>query len=209
MRFESRKKAGEELAEKLSSYQDQPVVVFALPRGGVVLGKELARRLHAPLDLLIPRKIGHPDNPEYAIAAVTENGEVVSEKAQIASVEPHWFREEVKRQRQEAARRRIRYLADRSPIDVKNKTGIIIDDGIATGLTMKAAINELKTRGPLAIIIAVPVAPQDTIHELEKLVDQVVVLEQPVFFLGSIGAYYQTFDQVTDEEVIDMLMDSN
>jgi len=205
MPFKDRIDAGKKLAEQLKEFANKPVVVFALPRGGVVLGKEVAQSLHAPLDLLIPRKIGHPDNPEYAIASVTETGDVVRQEEEVASVNADWFKDEVEHQRQEAARRRKRYLSHRKVVEVKNKIAIIVDDGIATGLTMKAAIADLKSRDPLSIIVAVPVAPRDTVQELKPLVDRVIVLEQPFMFMGAIGAYYDTFEQVDDEEVV-MLM---
>jgi len=205
MRFKDRTHAAEELADALDEYQGKPVVVYALPRGGVELGRTVAEKLHAPLDLLIPRKVAHPEMPEYAIASVTELGEVVSNKSEVASVDPAWFKEAVIEQRQEARRRRERYLAEQAPADVKDKIGIIVDDGIATGLTMKSAIEDLRTREPSSIVIAVPVAPSDTIKELETLVDNVIVTERPTLFLGAIGAYYDSFDQVSDEEVVEMM----
>ena len=205
MTFPDRSGAGEKLSEVLASHKEKDVVIFALPRGGVVLGKKVAEYLNAPLDLLIPRKIGHPDNPEYAIASVTEKGAVVKNRDEVNAVDRSWFEQEVKRQRIEAARRREKYLKDRRSVDVKNKIAIVVDDGIATGLTLKAAIEDLRSRGPKSIIIAVPVAPRDTVQELERLVDKVIVLELPGLFLGSIGAYYGRFDQVSDEEVIKIM----
>lgn len=205
MRFRDRQQAGVELAKALEEYRDASAVVYALPRGGVVLGKAVAAGLHAPLDLLIPRKIGAPENEEYAIASVTETGEVVKSEAEVQTVDTTWFAGAVETQRQEAKRRRERYLASRDAIDVEGKTAIIVDDGIATGLTMKAAIVDVKTRKPGFIVVAVPVAPRETIRDLETLVDRVVVLESPLMFMGSIGAYYDFFEQVSDEEVVDLL----
>jgi predicted phosphoribosyltransferase len=202
MKFRDRQQVAEELARMLIEFQNKPIVVYALPRGGVVLGQIIANYLHAPLDLLIPRKICHPSMPEYAIASVTEFGEVVENKKEVASVDHVWYKQEVEQQRQEAGRRREKYLQGRTPVDVAGKVALIVDDGIATGLTMKAAIADVKRRDPAQIILAVPVAPSDTVEELEKLVDRVVVLEKPLIFLGAIGAYYDSFDQVNDEEVI-------
>ncbi|MFA5946609.1 MAG: phosphoribosyltransferase family protein [Patescibacteria group bacterium] len=207
MPFADRNAAGFLLATSLEEYKDKPVVVFALPRGGVALGKIVAQHLHAPLDLLIPRKIGHPDNPEYAIASVSEKGKVIKNELEVSRIDPAWFEAEVERQRGEAARRRVKYLADRTPVDVKGKTAIIVDDGIATGLTMKAAIDEARAKEPSAVVLAVPVAPRDTIRELEKLVDRLIVLKRPLQFQGSIGFYYKNFSQVSDEEVIEMMSD--
>ncbi|MFA5946037.1 MAG: phosphoribosyltransferase family protein [Patescibacteria group bacterium] len=205
MPFIDRENAGQLLAVSLEEYKDKSVVVYALPRGGVALGQIVAEHLHAPLDLLIPRKIGHPDNPEYAIASVSEKGNVIKNEFEVSQIDPVWFESEVTRQRGEAARRRKRYLADRKSSDVKGKIAIIIDDGIATGLTMKAAIDEARAKEPATIVLAVPVAPRDTIRELEQLVDRVIVLKRPLQFQGSIGFYYNTFNQVTDEEVANMM----
>lgn len=201
MRFKDRTHAAEELTKSLSKFKEQPVVIFALPRGGVPLGKRVAEKLNAPLDLLIPRKIGHPTNPEYAIASVTETSDVI-ESPEVKNVDQTWFKQEVEKQRTEAKRRREAYLTKRSPIDTKNKTAIIVDDGIATGLTMKAAINEAKQREPSKIILAVPIAPKSTIEDLSTMVDEIIVLESPLLFLGSIGAYYDDFSQVEDKEVV-------
>lgn len=204
MAFRDRQQAGEALARALEDFRGAPVVVYALPRGGVVLGKIVADTLEASLDLLIPRKIGAPGNEEYAIAAVTETGDVVK-GAQADRFDATWFAQAVEEQRQEARRRRERYLAGRPSVEVEGKTAIIVDDGMATGLTMKAAVAEVKARKPTAIVVAVPVAPRETIEELEHLVDRVVVLERPPIFMGSIGSYYDPFDQVTDDEVVAML----
>lgn len=205
MRFHNRQQAAEELAKVLDDYRGQDIVVYALPRGGVLLGKVIAEKLHAPLDLLIPRKIGHPTMEEYAIAAVTEFGAIIENSAEVAIVDPAWFRTEVQKQRQEAKRRREKYLQNRSQAEVSGKTAIIVDDGIATGLTMKAAITDLKRLHPSRIVIAVPIAPQDTIKELETLVDKVIVIEKPFIFLGAIGSYYDSFEQVSDEEVVKLM----
>lgn len=208
MQFRDRQEAGRLLAEKLKHYQGKDVVVYALPRGGVITGIEVARVLHAPLDLLIPRKIGHPYNPEYAIAAVTETGEVVKNEAEVAKVDSAWFAEEVVRQREEAQRRRERYLHDRAPLDVTEKIAIVVDDGIATGLTTRAALDELRKRSPAKIVVATPVAPPSTVDELREHVDEVVIVHVPDYFFGAIGSYYQSFDQVNDEEV-ETLMNLN
>jgi predicted phosphoribosyltransferase len=154
---------------------------------------------------LIPRKIGHPDNEEYAMAAVTETGEVIQNETEVATVDPNWFERAVQAERRESARRRNEYLGNRTKPKVADKTAIIVDDGIATGLTMKAAIAELKNLQPQSIVVAVPVAPRETIHDLETQVDRVVVLEKPLLFRGAIGAYYNVFDQVSDKEVVALL----
>jgi len=205
MHFKDRRQAGKQLANALSAYKGQDVVVYALPRGGVVTGVEIAKYLHAPFDLLIPRKIGHPYNPEYAIAAVAENGDTVRNEEELAHVDPQWFKKAAAEQRAEAGRRRKLYLGDKKPAAASGKICIIVDDGLATGLTMKTAIKELRRHNPKEIVVAVPVAPADTVKEISKLADDVAALYVPGGFFGAIGSYYQDFDQVSDEEVIALI----
>ncbi|MBI4454289.1 MAG: phosphoribosyl transferase [Acidobacteria bacterium] len=205
MRFKDRSEAGKRLAAALHNYQDKEVVVYALPRGGVILGVEIAKALGAPLDLIIARKIGHPFNPEYAIGAVGENGHTVFEEAERAAVDPQWLIRKVEEERKEAQRRRETYLANQEAIQVEGKTGIIVDDGIATGLTMKLAIKELKHRGPKSIVVAVPVTPKETAEELIKEVDELIALDIPDLYLGAISAYYDDFPQLSDQEVIRLM----
>ena len=205
MRFRDRADAGEQLAQALKKYQRQDGVVYALPRGGVVLGAIVARALDMPLDLLIPRKIGHPLQPEYAICAIVENGEMACNQQEVARVDPQWFRQEVEAERHEARRRRELYLGGREPEPVKGKTAIIVDDGIATGLTMEVAIHDAKRRKPAHLVVAVPVAPPDTVEQLSREVDDFVVLDRSRHYLGAVGAYYDYFNQTTDDEVIELL----
>lgn len=127
-------------------------MIYALPRGGVPLGVELAKALHMPLDLIIPRKVGHPYNPEYAIAAVGERGGLVCNEAEASQVDQAWFQQQVEAERQEAHRRRAYYLKDRETIAMKDKIAILVDDGIATGLTMEAAVQDAKQGQPKKII---------------------------------------------------------
>ena len=205
MRFRDRADAGKQLAQALKKYQRQDGVVYALPRGGVVLGAIVACALDMPLDLLIPRKIGHPLQPEYAICAIVENGELVCNQQEVARVDPSWFEQVVAAERHEARRRRESYLGGREPAPVEGKTAIVVDDGIATGLTMEVAIRDVKRRQPAHLVVAVPVAPPDTVERLSREVDDFIVLDRARYFLGAIGAYYDRFDQVTDEEVIALL----
>jgi predicted phosphoribosyltransferase len=205
MRFRDRADAGEQLAQALKKYQRQDGVVYALPRGGVVLGAIVARALDMPLDLLIPRKIGHLLQPEYAICAIVENGEMACNQQEVARVDPQWFRQEVEAERHEARRRRELYLGGREPEPVKGKTAIIVDDGIATGLTMEVAIRDAKRRKPAHLVVAVPVAPPDTVEQLSREVDDFIVLDRSRHYLGAVGAYYDYFNQTTDDEVIELL----
>lgn len=208
MIFEDRRDAGIRLAEALTPYKGKDVVVFALPRGGVVLGAEIAKKLKAPLDLVITKKVGHPGNPEYAICAVAEQGEPLCNDAELARVDPAWFAAELARVREEIRRRRETYFGDSRERPVTGKTAILVDDGVATGFTMKAAILELRRRGAGQVIAAVPVAPEDTANELSALADELVALKVDRYFLGAVGAYYRTFRQVEDREVLDILREA-
>lgn len=205
MRFRDRTDAGKQLAAALAQYRGQAGVVLALPRGGVVLGVEVARSLGMPLDLVIPRKIGHPHQPEYAIAAVAENGELAANEAEVRRVDPAWFRDTVAREQAEARRRRELYLGGRAPLPLAGKLAILVDDGIATGLTMFAAIRDTKSRNPARTVVAVPIAPADTVEHLRREVDAVVTLDEGEYFLGAVGAYYDVFDQVSDSEVVALM----
>lgn len=205
MKWRDRVEAGQALAKKMIEYKDKPIVVYGLPRGGVVVAAEVARALNAPLDLIIARKIGHPFNPEYAIGAVTEDGEPVFNEAEVTQLDWVWLDKAVEEQRAEARRRRLSYLGKQKPATIKNKTAVLVDDGVATGLTYKAAIAELKTRKPAKIIAAMPVAPADSAVEIEAEVDEIICLIHEEYFLGAVGNYYEYFEQVEDNEVIDIL----
>ena len=201
MIFQDRVTAGKLLALDLSRYKGRAVVVFALPRGGVVLGAEVARYLNAPLDLLIPRKIGHPKSQEYAIGAVTETGQPVWNNSELGSIDETWRSHQVHLARREAKRRRVKYQRNQRLPDLAGQTAIIVDDGIATGLTMIAAVRDLIKLQPESVVVAVPVAPGDVIRIIAKYVDDVIVLHHPRGHFGAIGAFYKDFPQVGDEEV--------
>jgi predicted phosphoribosyltransferase len=203
--FRDRTDAGKKLGEALIGYRGQPVVVYALPRGGVVLGVEVARALEAPLDLIVVRKIGHPVQPEYAIGAIAEDGYVVSNPDEVTALDQTWFRRTTASELKEAQRRRRLFLQGRGPVSVKEKTAIIVDDGLATGLTMLAAIHEIRQRGPKRVIVAVPVAAAGTVRKLRPEVDDLIALYIPEGWFGAIGAFYQYFDQVSDEEVVRLM----
>lgn len=205
--FNDREDAGNKLAELLEKYREKDAVILALPRGGVVIGKTIAKKLNLPLGLVVVRKIGHPYNPEYGIAAISENGKIVKDELEVENIDPDWFREESDRQLEEAKRRRERYWGDQKPIDLKNKIAILIDDGLATGLTMMAAIAEVKDQNPSKIIVASPVSPSDTASKIEMMVDEFIAVSIPDPFIGAIGSYYEYFPQISDEEVIELLKD--
>lgn len=204
MTFADRSDAGKLLAGRLEKYRSE-AVIFALPRGGVETAAEIALALDAPLGLVIARKIGHPSAPEYAVGAVTETGPAVWNEAERASLDDTWAQQAEAAERSEAKRRRELYLQGRQPVSAANKTAIVVDDGIATGLTMQAAMQELKKQEPKQIIVAVPVAPQDSIDLLMEDANEIVVLDNPEDFLGAVAAHYENFPQLNDDEVIDIL----
>ncbi len=209
MYFKNRVDGGRKLADLLKRFKGKDVVIYALPRGGVVTAYEIAKEIQAPLDLIITRKIGHPYQPEYAIGAVAENGHSVFNKEEVTEIDENYLTSEAEKQKEEAKRRREIYLAGRKPIPCKGKIAILVDDGIATGLTMKAAIKELQMHYyPSKIVVAVPVAPQETGEELKKMGVEFVAVNAEEGFLGSIGAYYQDFYPVEDENVIRIMKEA-
>ena len=201
--FKDRSDAGRQLAEKLALYRGKEAVVLALPRGGVVTGFEIARVLSLPLDIVAVRKVGAPDNPEYAIGAVGANGTVILNDAEAATIDKTWLAGEIAAQKKEAQRRSRVYRAGKKSLDITGKTAIIVDDGIATGLTMRIAVRSAKAE---KVVVAVPVAPPEAVHALsEEGADEVIVLEPPEEFLGAVGAHYIRFEQVEDDEVIRLM----
>lgn len=208
-RFRNRKDAGQKLAQLLAPYQSQDSVIYALPRGGAVLGAEVAKVLKAAMDLVISRKIGHPQNPEYAIGAVSERGKPLYNESEVGNLDEQWLLAAIAKARAEAGRRRKKYLDGRRAISAKGITAIIVDDGIATGLTTRAAIAELRQRGAAKIVIAVPVIPPDAARALALEADKVLALDIPAMYLGSVGAYYENFEQVSDTQVIRLLKNTS
>jgi putative phosphoribosyl transferase len=189
-RFANRAEAGHALARRLAATpREGRVVVLALPRGGVPIGAEVARELDAPLDLLLVRKIGAPWQPELAVAAIVDGDPpdivIDEETSAMTGVDRHYIETQARLELQEIERRRSVYLAGRAPVPVRGATVIVVDDGIATGTTVRAA----------------PVAPSDTLAELSKEVDEIVCLEQPYPF-RAIGLHYVDFHQVGDDEVL-------
>lgn len=208
MHFVNRRDAGQQLAQKLSKYRSSAAVVYALPRGGVETAVEVAKELKIPLDLVITRKIGHIADPEYAVCAVTETGPLLCDDTERTNLDTIWLKAEEAKERTEAKRRRKVYLAGRKPISAKAKIAILVDDGIATGLTMRAAVEAIKQQKPAKIVVAVPVAPNDIVYEFHKLVDEMVVLTGLSDFFGAISVSYDHFPQLSDEEVIGLLKET-
>ncbi|MBI5003999.1 phosphoribosyl transferase [Candidatus Kaiserbacteria bacterium] len=205
MTFYDRSEAGRLLAKKLGAYRRADAVVLALPRGGVVLGYEVAQDLDLPLDIIAVRKIGHPNNPEFAVCAVDEHGTLLCDEAGRASLDPDWLRQEVMREQKESQRRNKVYRQGKKPLSITGKTAIIVDDGVATGLTMRLAIMAVRSQKPKRIVVAVPVAPFEPVEQISEQADESVVLTPPEDFLGAVGTHYERFAQVSDDEVIRLL----
>ena len=204
--FVDRKDAGEKLSIALKKFKDENPIVLAIPRGGIVTAYETIKKLGFQWDLIIPRKIGLPHNKEVAIGAVSLDGTYIlnEEYIDMLNISQEYIKKEVFEQIEEMKRRLNKYKGNENFPNVKNKTVLIIDDGIATGFTIQAAIKSIKKHNAKKIILAVPVGPQDTISLLEKIVDEVICLHIPYEFYA-VGSYYKRFEQTTDEEVINIV----
>lgn len=207
MLFHDRRDAGRQLAARLLHYGDRDdVLVLALPRGGVPVGFEVAEALRAPLDVFLVRKLGVPGQQELAMGAIASGGiRVLNQsvvdlleltEAEIAPVEAE--------ERRELQRREREYRAGRPPIDVKDKIAILVDDGLATGSSMRAAVRALRTLGPARIVVAVPVGARETCEEFEEEADEAICAREPEPF-HAVGLWYEDFSQTTDQEVRDLL----
>ncbi len=208
--FKDRSDAGGQLAHRLKEYKDQKgVLVLALPRGGVVTGYEIASYLNVPLDILIVRKIGFPGQPEFGIGAVSETGTVVLNESIISTydVPTDYVEDGISKQKEEISRRVKLYRKGKKLPDLQGKTVILVDDGVATGVTMKAAIVTLKEEKLNKLIVVLPVGPPNVADEIEQMVDEFICIETPVDFMA-VGSYYRDFTQVSDEEVIELLQRS-
>ena len=207
--FRDREDAGRQLASALLKMRraDDPVVV-ALPRGGVPVAAVVARSLHAPLDLLLVRKIGAPEQPELAIAAIAEGSPpfvvVDEETLRLSGADHAYVTRAAMEQMKEIDRRRAVYRRGRARVPLEGRAVVLVDDGLATGSTVRAALRALRHEGPSQIVLAVPVAPAETVQQLRIEVDDLVCLSEPEFF-GGVGAYYADFHQVDDAEVVALL----
>jgi putative phosphoribosyl transferase len=206
--FRDREDAGQRLAKELARFKDHQPAILALPRGGVPVGFEVARALTAPLDVILVRKLGSPITPELAIGAIAEGDgvEPVIDEQIVAQldVEKNYIDAEIARQKREITRRQQLYAGARPTLDLHAATAIVIDDGIATGATMQAALRAARKREPKTLILAVPVAPEETIERLRRDVDEVVCLSTPLNF-GAVGSFYADFSPVEDEVVVALL----
>jgi putative phosphoribosyl transferase len=209
--FRDRAEAGRQLAHQLMTHAGQNPVILALPRGGVPVAFEVARALRAPLDLVFVRKIGAPGHAEFGLGAVVDGAHpqvVLNDDAlDRVRVPPGYIKEETQRQLQEIERRREHYLAGRRPVDLAGRVAIVVDDGIATGGTVRAALKGLSRARPARLVLAVPVAPADTIERLRTEADEVICLMTPEPFYA-VGEHYDDFRQTSDREVTTLLDES-
>lgn len=207
--FKDRQEAGRKLADELGKLKLADPIILALPRGGVPVAAEIADALNAPLGLVIVRKVGAPGNPELAVAAIVDGNppDVVlnREIVEAYGLDDADLRSLVSRERPELERRRLAYVGNRKPLTVAGKTVVLVDDGAATGTTMKVAIRAMKRRSPREIVVALPVAPPDVVSELSDEAERVVCLSTPARFFA-LGYHYHDFPQLTDEEVVQTLL---
>jgi putative phosphoribosyl transferase len=206
MLFRDRREAGRYLASKLSAYADRPdVIVLALPRGGVPVGFEVARALHAPLDVFLVRKLGVPGRKELAMGAIASGGVcVLNEVVDALGITEEDIADMVAREKEELQRRERLYREDRPAPDVRGRTVILVDDGLATGSSMRAAVIALRKRQPARVVVAVPVGAPESCAELQTEADETVCAATPRPFHG-VGIWYDDFSQTTDEEVRELL----
>ena len=208
MPFANRLEAGRRLAVALRGYKDAEPVILALPRGGVPVAAEVAAALGAPLDLVLVRKIGVPTQPELAMGAVADGGVpvIIRNEDVIATTEvgEATFKKVCDEELAEIERRRQHYLRGRTAVEIEGRVAVVVDDGIATGATTRAALRAVRARKPKKLVLAVPVAPTDTLAAMRDEADEVVCVEDHEFF-GAIGYYYSDFRQTSDQEVIEAL----
>ncbi len=208
--FVDRKDAGEKLSIALAKFKDENPIILAIPRGGIVTAYDTIKNFGFEWDLIIPRKISSPHNKEIAIGAISlDETYLFNEKyIEMLNISQEYIEKEIFEQTEEIKRRLNKYKGNDNFPNVKNKTVIIIDDEIATGFTIQAAIKYIKKHNAKKIILAVPVAPQNTISQLEKIVDEVICLFIPYEFYA-VGSYYKNFEQTTDEEVFNIVRELN
>ncbi len=206
MAFRDRHDAGRQLGAELATTRLTDLVILGLPRGGVPVAFQVARVLDAPLDVLVVRKLGHPEQPELGLGALGEGGVQVLNDALIGEcgISTRRLQHVVQVERTELQRRSQRYRGEREAIPVAGRTAVLVDDGLATGSTARAAIEVARRRGAAEVVLAVPVAPDSTVAELRHIADQVICLQTPRWF-GSVGSYYDDFEQTSDEEVARLL----
>lgn len=199
--LKNRKEAAQQLSDRLEHYSGKDGVVLAIPRGGIPIGYEIARKLNWPLDIVLSKKIGHPTNKEYAIGAVSLTGYVLNHDVPVPK---DYIEDEVARIRTELQNKYHKYLDDQDPEIITDKIVILTDDGVATGQTLLSTIDLLRRDKPSKIVVAVPVSSSNALKKIEEQVDEVICLLTPEDF-RAVGQFYESFDQVSDEEVMDLL----
>lgn len=205
MYFINRFDAAMQLSKKLDKYRGQSGVILAVPRGGVPIGYYLARYLDFQLDLLMTKKLGHPQNEEFAIGAVGLEDSIIEE---TENVSPEYIKEKTAEIHEQLKKRYKEFMGEKEPLDLKGKIVIVVDDGIATGRTILATLKMPRSKNPQKLVVAVPVASQQAAQRIRKEVDEFICLYTPVPFWG-VGRFYQDFSQTTDEEVIEFLKELN
>jgi putative phosphoribosyl transferase len=208
-RFADRPDAGRRLAKRLEPLADEAPVVVALPRGGVPVAQEVAAALGAPLEVLVVRKLGAPHNPEYGIGAIAEGGTRVIDPGAVAALglDGGVVDSIVEREAAELSRRVAAYRGDRPPLSLRGRTAIVVDDGVATGVTVTAALRAVRSQKPRRTILAVPVCAPESVLRLREEADEVLCLRTPALLYG-VGQWYRDFSQVSDEEVVAALRNS-
>jgi predicted phosphoribosyltransferase len=210
MKFENRVDAGNQLTEKLRNYKNSNSIVLALPRGGVPVAYPIAKKLNLLLDLVVVRKLGLPHREEVAMGAIAPEGIVVKDEVLINSlgISDEQFQQVYEKEKKELKRRMRKYREGLGDLELEGKDVIVVDDGLATGRTMRAAIKYISSKNPAKITIAVPVCPSDLVNKFNKLVDELLCLYAQTFFTA-VGNWYKEFGQTTDEEVLELLHDIN
>jgi len=204
--FKNRKDAGLRLARLMFKFHKaKDTIVLALPRGGVIIGAILANEFSLPFDILASGKIGAPGNKEFAIGAVSENGILLLDRQiiNLYQISNDYLKYELEKTMKELKRRSLVYRSGRPAINIKNKTVILVDDGVATGLTMTAAIESVKSQGAIKVITAIPVGAEDALQRIKTKVDEIFCLSIPSYF-GAVGSFYENFEQINDEEIVNI-----
>jgi len=206
--FKDRFEAGSLLADKLEKFSgEKEAIVLAIPRGGLQIGYQVSKKLHVPLDIIVTKKIGYPGEPEYAIGSVGPKGEVYLTETGL-DIPKDYIKREAEELKKAVQERYRKYRGNKPLPDLKNKIVIIVDDGLATGSTMMAAVEFVRREKPAMVIVAVPVAPEEAVRRFERIADKVVCVDIPDFF-QAIGMFYESFPQVEDDEAIRLLREAN